>query len=85
MAKYQCPKCKEDHPPFMLCRLGATGKFPEGKLNADDEGELQFAIAADKKNKVVIIDFGKEVAWLGMPKDVAIAFANSVLEKAEEL
>jgi hypothetical protein len=27
----------------IICALGATGKFPEGKDYSDDEGELQFA------------------------------------------
>lgn len=42
-------------------KLGATGKFPQGKLNARDEGELTIAVGI--KDGVVMIDFGKPVKW----------------------
>ena len=32
--------CKESVYPNVRETLGATGEFPEGKLNEDDEGEL---------------------------------------------
>ena len=32
---------------FIQEELGATGKFPQGKLTPDDEGELMFAVGAD--------------------------------------
>src|SRR5262249_26020317 len=44
--------------------FGATGKFPEGKLNEEDEGELQLGIANDGRK--VIIQFGTPVSWFGM-------------------
>lgn len=31
--------------------LGATGKFPKGKMNDDDEGELKLGIAKDSEGK----------------------------------
>jgi len=46
--------------------VGATGEHPEGRLTEDDEGEIQFAVAADKAAGKVVIDFGKPVAWMGM-------------------
>jgi hypothetical protein len=61
-------------------KLGATGKFPEGKLNDDDEGELQASIRTEGKN--VIIDFGKPVAWLALPKEDAIASGMSLIKHA---
>ncbi len=63
--------------------LGATGEFPDGKLNKDDEGELRMAVGVSDGN--VILDFGKPVHWLGLPKEHAIKLAKLLLEKAEEL
>lgn len=63
--------------------LGATGDFPRGKLNADDEGGLRVAIAV--KDRTVMIAFGKEVAWLGMSKPEALAFAETIRKRAEEI
>jgi hypothetical protein len=65
--------------------LGATGKYPQGKLNDDDEGELCIAVAADKAKQVVVVDFGKPVHWLAMPKANIIEFANILIAKAAEL
>lgn len=58
-------------------------KYPKGKLNNDDEGELQIALT--RKDNVIIISFGKNISWIGFNKTLAIEFANAILEKAEEI
>lgn len=45
------------------------------KLNNHDEGGIRIAIGI--KDGVVMIDFGSEVTWLGLPKAEAIAFAEA--------
>jgi len=69
----------------MTQRLGATGRYPEGKLGKHDEGEIAFAVAADPKNKKVLIDFGKPVAFLGMNPEQAVALGEMLIAKAGEL
>lgn len=61
--------------------LGPTGKFPKGKMNKQDEGELKIAIfeSADK----VVINFGKAVTWVGLDADGALEFAEKIKEKAQ--
>lgn len=54
-------------------------KYPRGKLSEDDEGEISFKIAL--KDKTVIIDFGKPVSWLGMPREQAVSLALVLLRK----
>lgn len=54
--------------------VGATGRFPQGKLNANDEGELAMAIT--HKDGKVIIDFGKPTAWIGFDPQQAIQLAS---------
>jgi len=61
--------------------IGATGKFPDGKISAGDEGEIAIQIAS-ATGGYVHIEFGKPVAWLAMPRAIAIEFANMILEKA---
>lgn len=63
-------------------KIGATGKYPRGKMNDADEGEIQFRVAADPVTKTVILDFGKQVAWLGMSRDVAEGLAELLRAKA---
>ena len=47
-------------------RSGATGEFPHGKLNHNDEGELAMIVGADEAKGVVFIDFGKSIRWFAM-------------------
>jgi hypothetical protein len=63
--------------------LGATGEFPDGKDYSDDEGELQFAIAHDQDN--VLVNFGKPVAWLGLPPTVAKHLAVLLIRHANQV
>lgn len=68
--------------PQELPDFGATGKFPEGKLNATDEGEIQFGIAADVAANTVVLNFGTPVVWLGLTPAQAIAIADSLKANA---
>lgn len=63
--------------------LGATKKFPEGKLTAQDEGELMMAIIA--VNGKVVINFGTPTAWIGFTKEQAYELANTLRDKANSL
>jgi hypothetical protein len=65
-------------------KFGKTGTFPKGQLNADDEGAIKIGIAYDPVDKVVRIDFGTPVTWLGLPPDEARELANILLKKAAE-
>jgi hypothetical protein len=52
-------------------KLGATGKFPQGKLVNHDEGEIKFAVGV--KDRKVIIEFGTSVKWMGMDRSNRIS------------
>jgi hypothetical protein len=77
------PHFRKPFGDFMAEFIGATGSFPQGKLVEHDEGEIRMAIGVTKDN--VIIDFGKKTAWLGMPKQEALAFGRKIIEMAENL
>jgi hypothetical protein len=62
--------------------LGATGKFPEGKIHPTDEGELKFAITHEKGE--VIFQFGKAVAWFALPPEKAEELADLLRKHAVE-
>ena len=65
--------------------LGATGQYPHGSYNSRDEGEIRFAVAADHKARVVLIDFGKPVHSLGMTAEEAESLADLITKKVWEL
>lgn len=65
--------------------LGETGKFPDGQLNKDDEGEIVFAIASTPNGGGrVILHFGKSVAWVGMKPDEARSLATLLEYRADQ-
>jgi hypothetical protein len=64
-------------------QLGATGDFPRGKLNADDEGGLMLAITV--RDQTLHIEFGKPVAWLAMSCDEAIRFAELIIQRTQSM
>ena len=64
-------------------KLGATGKFPQGKLKKGDEGEIRFAMTV--YNGKIVMDFGKPVQWLGIDVETAREIANNILKKCDEL
>ncbi len=61
-------------------KLGATGAFPEGKLNATDEGELRMAMSSG--NGMVRIDFGKPTAWIAFDANQAKELAALLMRHA---
>jgi hypothetical protein len=60
-----------------------TDQFPRGKLNADDEGALNIGITV--RDRTMIIDFGKPCDWIGLDKQTALALADTIRKRAEEL
>jgi hypothetical protein len=65
--------------------FGATNQFPRGKLNEDDEGELQFGIAITEDLKTLVINFGKPIEWIGMARVDVLALAHALKERANEM
>ena len=67
----------------VLQSLGATNKFPDGKINDDDDGQI--AIGITLSNDKLIIHFGdKPIKWIGFSKEEAKDFAETILNKIKE-
>lgn len=66
----------------MKLYLGETGKFPQGKVNEQDEGELKMAVGVDLKAGIVGVHFGKEIAWLGLDAKTARDLGKSLIYNA---
>jgi hypothetical protein len=66
-------------------RVGATGRFPQGKLDKTDEGELAIGVAADHSQQIIRIEFGKPVAWIGFSKQQALQLSDLIRKNAEKL
>jgi hypothetical protein len=57
--------------------------YPRGKLCEGDEGQLEMRLGV--QDKTVVLDFGKDLSWLGFSKDEAIAFGQAIINKAKEI
>ncbi len=68
--------------PWNKKPLGATGTFPQGVLNDDDQGALKIGIAFNKADGLVHMDFGKPVAWTAFPPEHAVHLAKMLLRHA---
>lgn len=64
-------------------KLGATGTYPQGKLNQDDEGGLHFSVS--EEDGVIKLDFGKQVSWIGMPPEGARQLAAILIRHADSI
>lgn len=66
-------------------KLGALGTHSQGKVAPNDEGDLMLALTVDHKHRIVRIDFGKELTWIGLDANTAKTFAMSLLQAATSL
>jgi hypothetical protein len=57
-------------------------RYPRGRLNADDEGEIQMAVTV--QDDVVVIAFPKRLSWVGLPAELAEELAQTLLTRATE-
>lgn len=65
--------------------FGPTGRFPKVKLYPDDKGELTVGLTIDEEKGVIIMAFGAPMEWLAMRSEEATAFADSLINFANEL
>jgi hypothetical protein len=54
-----------------------------GRVDEHDEGETPIRIFT--KDGTVFLDFGKQVAWIGLAKREAIELAKILIERAEAI
>jgi hypothetical protein len=63
----------------------AQRQYSQGRIGADDEGDLAIGIAADKDKQIVIIDFSKPVKWIGLAPKETNDLINLLLKKLKSL
>lgn len=59
--------------------------YSDGRMAPDDDGDLTYAVAADLKHKMIRIDFGKPVVWIGLPPENVEQLIQILQEKLFEL
>jgi hypothetical protein len=61
-------------------KIGPTGEYPQGKLNADDAGELQMFVGIE--GDCVRIEFGTAVKWCAMDEWTALELGAKIISAA---
>lgn len=65
-------------------RMNINDRFPDGKMNEDDQGAMTTSVGVSNDDKVVI-EFQHAVTWIAFPRDDALAFAEIIRKHAETL
>jgi hypothetical protein len=68
---------------FSNPELGATGRFPDGKLNAQDQGEIKIGVTVSDEK--VVLAFGKPVEWIGFTREQAIQIGQTLIDRARQI
>lgn len=63
--------------------VGATGQFPQGKMHDSDEGELRLAVTTTDGK--VVMDFGKQVVWIGFDGPQAVSLGELLIKHGKNL
>lgn len=59
-------------------KLGMLGTHSQGKIEEGDKGDLALAVTVDRKNRIIRVDFGTEVTWIGLDLASAQAMVNGL-------
>ena len=62
-----------------------TGEFPKGKINDQDQEELNIGIAIDPKRNLVVINFGVPIVWAALEVDDAMALGLALISNAAQI
>lgn len=59
----------------------ADRQFPAGRMGAEDDGQLSYAIATDDRHRAIVIRFPKPVDWIGLGLDEATELRDQLTER----
>jgi hypothetical protein len=70
-----------------LDQLDGTAKreYPSGRMGAEDDGALSYAITTDTRHGTIILRFGKPVEWIGLGIVEAEQLRDQLTERLMEL
>jgi len=63
--------------------IGATGKFPDGKIDEKDQGQIMIGVTV--KDGRVIMSFGKPTEWIGFTREEAIQIGQTLIDRARQV
>lgn len=59
----------------------AKRQYPSGRMGAEDDGDLTYAMANDDRHKTIVIRFAKPVQWIGLDLKSAEELRDQLTER----
>lgn len=63
----------------------ARRQYPAGRMGAEDDGQLSYAMANDDKHQTIVIRFGKPIEWVGLGLTEAVELRDQLTERIAAL
>lgn len=63
----------------------AKREWSAGRMGAEDDGALSYAMATDSRHGVIVMRFGKPVEWIGLGITEAEQLRDQLTERLMEL
>ena len=64
---------------------GEQASIPDGRAGPDDDGALSYVVGPGPNGKIIRIEFGKPVEWIGLPPQQAVELAQSLIRHARAI
>lgn len=63
----------------------ARREYPGGRMGAEDDGELSYALANDDRHRTIVMRFGKPVEWVAFNVESAEELLRQLAERVNYL
>jgi len=63
----------------------ARRQYPAGRMGAEDDGHLSYAMANDDRHQTIVIRFGKPIEWVGLGLTEAVELRDQLTERIAAL
>jgi hypothetical protein len=60
-------------------------QYSAGRMGAEDDGDLAYAITTDMRHRSIVLRFGKPVEWIGLGVTEAEQLRDQLTERLLEL
>lgn len=56
-------------------------QFPDGRINAEDDGDLTYVITTDDRHRTIVIKFAHPTEWIGLNVQAATELRDQLTER----
>jgi hypothetical protein len=64
----------------MASGQGFDRRYPKGRINEEDDGEMMYGIALNHETNRLMIRFSKPTLWIGLDTDSAMQLVTAIAQ-----